>query len=454
MFFGTASIYLYNPRAFNIPSQSDPMMKIRLLFPLLLVLCAVAPALAQMQTSSATEQPQLFAPSASAAAEPVSLSIPATLSAKAIDARIEEAKRLLKSRAAAGATAPSDYVTLAALDAADGRIQLLSLEKELFLKRGSLIETTTAGGDAVRVMVVRANGVNTAVQINDTKSGRALVPLVVQYPILRGGEAREMAYYTSAHPALLSSEVVAEGSNYVRTMLDAAAARLRAGGVTIEPEIVDIAEHLCIVEHTDHKRFMSEDRGALFREILSLYALNEPDTYRYSVSVAGAGGMVQMIPSTYTMVRNLHPNITLKADFVNGMTDHANALEAMLLYMQGTWSDLVRNPEVVEALSSGIATQPELVAAGYNSNPARLPSYLKRGGADWRTLIPAETQMYLRIYSSLHQLQFSDRPAPARDRQTASVTPLLATLLSVWKMGATGSVPFINGLLPSLAIHF
>ncbi|MDX6693059.1 MAG: hypothetical protein QOF02_662 [Blastocatellia bacterium] len=373
---------------------------------------------------------------------------------QAISASIDEAKRLLKARVAGGTNSSSNYVTLAALDTGDKSVQLLSLEKELFLKRGSLIETRTAGGTPLRVTVERANGVNTAVQIYNQASGRALVPLVVQYPILRDGELREMAYYTSAHAALLSGEVVAEGNFYVRRMLDAAAARLRDEGVMIEPSIVDIAEHLCIVEHTDHKRFMSEDRGALFREILSLYALNEPDTYRYSVSVAGAGGMVQMIPSTYKMVRDQHPNIALKDDFVGGMTDHSNALAAMLLYMQGAWSDLLRNPEVVDALASGIATQPELVAAGYNSNPARLPSYLKRGGANWRDLIPTETQMYLRIYASLDQLQFKDRPAPKPASQPAGITPLLATLLSVWKMGATGSAPFIHGLLPSLAAHF
>ena len=74
----------------------------------------------------------------------------------------------------------------------------------------------------------------------------------------------------------------------MRERLDTAATALRAKGLEIEPEIVDIAEHLAIVEHTDHKRFMSEDRGALFNEILSLYALNEGDTYRYSISTAGA----------------------------------------------------------------------------------------------------------------------------------------------------------------------
>jgi len=57
--------------------------------------------------------------------------------------------------------------------------------------------------------------------------------------------------------------------------------------------------------------------------------------------------------------------------------------------------------ELLDALRSGIATKAELLAAGYNSNPVRLPVYLKNGGAEWRTLIPTETQMYLAIYSSV-----------------------------------------------------
>jgi hypothetical protein len=58
----------------------------------------------------------------------------------------------------------------------------------------------------------------------------------------------------------------------------------------------------------------------------------------------------------------------------------------------------------MSALSAKIATQPELLAAGYNSNPARLSLYLRRGGTAWRTLIPRETQMYLQIYAALDSL--------------------------------------------------
>jgi hypothetical protein len=129
--------------------------------------------------------------------------------------------------------------------------------------------------------------------------------------------------------------------------------------------------------------------------------LNAGDTYRYSVSSAGAGGMVQMIPPTYEGIREQHPKAALKTDFVEGMRDHANATQAMLLYMQDTWDYLRRQEEVSAALEGGLATQAELLAAGYNSNPMRLPKYLARGGAAWRTLIPEETKMYLRIYAAV-----------------------------------------------------
>jgi len=55
-------------------------------------------------------------------------------------------------------------------------------------------------------------------------------------------------------------------------------------------------------------------------------------------------------------------------------------------------------------MNAKVATMPELMAAGYNSNAAKLPGYLKRGGEDWKSLIPRETQMYLQIYKSFEGL--------------------------------------------------
>jgi hypothetical protein len=170
---------------------------------------------------------------------------------------------------------------------------------------------------------------------------------------------------------------------------------------------------------------MNEDQTSLFPEILSLYALNEANTFRYSVSTAGAGGMIQMIPKTYEGIRQQHPNVPLNSDFVSGMRDHANALRAMLLYMNDTWNGLAGAATVQDALNNGIATKAELLAAGYNSNPMRLPGYLEKGGNQWRTLIPAETQMYLAIYSSVDRnINFSHGQSTAT-ANSANAFPLL-----------------------------
>ncbi|HET6647644.1 MAG TPA: hypothetical protein VFH01_09990 [Pyrinomonadaceae bacterium] len=340
------------------------------------------------------------------------------LSPQAIRTRIAEAERLFKSRPKPTSLAPSiQFVTLAALEPGTPRIHHITLLKETFLTKGSEFSTTSSLGVPLNVRVLRANGVNTAVTVFDNQ-GRSLTPLLVEFPIEKRGVFRELAYYTSAHPALLSPDLSRSGQLYIRNMLDLAAKRLREKGVFISPQIIDVAERLCLVEHVDHERFRQENRAALFQEVYSLFALNEINTYRYSVSSAGAGGMVQMIPWAYNLMRQRHPAVGLMPDFVTGMRNHGNALQAMLLYMQDTWNDLAANDEVQYALNAKLATQQELLAAGYNSNAARLPGYLKRGGASWRVLIPRETQMYLQIYKNFEALV----PIKPRPTQIPSVS--------------------------------
>jgi hypothetical protein len=326
------------------------------------------------------------------------------LSPNRLRSRINEAERLMKAHPVPTAMTPSlDYVTVAALLPETSQIHLIRISKQTFLQKGSEVSAVSTLGLPVQVRIVRANGVNTAVTIFDDKN-RSLSPLVVEFPIERGGVFREMAYYTSAHPALLSPDLMKTGQTYVNSMVDLAAKRLRDRGNPIAPHLIDIAKRLCIVEHVDHDRFRNENRIALFEEIYSLYALNELETYRYSVSSAGAGGMVQMIPWTYALMRQRHPGVGLNPDFVAGMRNHGNALEAMLLYMQDTWNDLSVNEDVQAALTAKEATPTEIIAAGYNSNAAKLPGYIRRAGAGWRSLIPRETQLYLQIYQSIDSL--------------------------------------------------
>ena len=362
--------------------------------------------------------------SSSAVTGETSLSAVNKLSGAEVAEKLNEAKRLLKSRTISWQSGSPVAVDLAALDPATSEIHIMSVAKDSFLTKGAVFMLNTRSGKSVRLRIVRPNGVNTAVTVTDSE-GTALLPLLVQYPIIRDGSFAENAYYASAHPALVSSEVVAEGHRYLSTMFDRASEELQRDGVSVPADLVEIAKHLVIVEHTDHKRFREEDRAGIYPEVLALYALNQGDTYRYSVSSAGAGGMIQMIPKTYAAIRQQHMNVSLHTDFVRGMQDHSNALKAQLLYINDTWNFLSQTAEVQQALRSGIATKTELLAAGYNSNPYRLPNYLATGGSAWRTLIPAETQMYLQIYKSVDShVEFETiETVPTTDVGVATMSP-------------------------------
>jgi hypothetical protein len=335
-----------------------------------------------------------------------SISGAGTLSFAAIKSRIAEAKRQLQSRpqliSSDDPKLQTNWVRIAFVDPATQRLDFVSLSKDTFLKTGAVNQGFDGDGRQIMVRTIRANGVNTPVQIFDG-SGKTRLPLLIQYPVEKGGRYIETAYYMSTHPGLVTPEVVNAGRLYVRNVIEIARDRLKQKGVAVQPKIADIAERLATVEHVDHDRFRKEPHQNIYNDIFTLYALNEGQTYRYSVSSAGAGGMVQMIPSTYAMIRRRYPNVGLMPGFVDGMRNHVNAAEAMLLYMQMTWRDLASSPTVSEAMASGIATQEQLMAAGYNSNPARLPGYINRGGADWTGLIPRETKIYLQIYESVER---------------------------------------------------
>jgi hypothetical protein len=329
-----------------------------------------------------------------------------SLSFGEIKSKIAEAKRQLQSKpqliSSDDPKLQTNWVRIAFMDPSTSKIDYVALTKDLYLKTGAVNTSISTAGKSVTVKTIRANGTNTPIQVVDS-NGVAQLPLMVQYPVEKGGRYVETAYYMSTHPGLVTPEVVGAGKLYVHNVIEIARERLKQKGYTIPAGIADIAERLATVEHVDHDRFRKEYHKKIYDDIFALYALNEGQTYRYSVSSAGAGGMVQMIPSTYAMIRRLYPNVGLMPDFVEGMRNHVNATQAMLLYMQMTWNDLATNSSVVDAMASGIATQKQLMAAGYNSNPAKLGGYINRGGANWTNLIPRETQIYLQIYDSVER---------------------------------------------------
>ncbi len=333
------------------------------------------------------------------------------LSFAQIKSKIAEAKREMQTRPLTTASteptsteqsSPTSLVRVAYYDWQANKIDYIVLSKDAFLTANSPTPAISSNGRRVMSNTIRANGVNTPITITD-ENGKAQLPLLIQYPVEKGGRFIETAYYMSTHPGIITPDVVNAGRYYVHNVIEIARDQLRNKGYSVQPKVADIAERLATVEHVDHLRFRTEYHPNIFNDIFTLYALNEGQTYRYSVSSAGAGGMVQMIPSTYRMIRSRYPNAGLMPDFVEGMRNHVNASQAMLLYMQMTWNDLISRQTVFDAIKTGIATQEQIMAAGYNSNPSRLPGYINRGGTDWATLIPRETKIYLQIYDSLER---------------------------------------------------
>ncbi len=326
------------------------------------------------------------------------------LSFREIKNKIAEAKRQMTTRptqtALTDGSLVNDLVRLAFYDYESAKIDYAVMTKDTFLSRDAEFTSATENGKFVRIRILRVNGVNTPVMVIDA-ANRAQLPLLVQYRVIRDGIYQETAYYVSTHAGIVTPEVVSAGRLYVRNVLDLARENLRRKGIFISPQVTDMAERLSVVEHVDHLRFRKEYHPVIYNDIFALYALNEGQTYRYSVSSAGAGGMVQMIPSTYRMIRARYFNVGLMPDFVEGMRNHVNAVQAMLLYMQMTWDDLIANDTIYTAIESGVAKPAELMSAGYNSNPAKLAGYIKRGGDNWRSLIPRETQIYLQINASM-----------------------------------------------------
>ena len=129
------------------------------------------------------------------------------LSLGQIKQKIAEAKRLMQTRpmptgltgSTDGAVA-MDVVRLAFYDWKTQKLDFVVLTKTAFLSKNAELSLISSNGKAMYVRIIRANGVNTPVTIFD-QTGEIHTPLVVQYPVERGGRYMETAYYISTHRA-------------------------------------------------------------------------------------------------------------------------------------------------------------------------------------------------------------------------------------------------------------
>jgi hypothetical protein len=140
----------------------------------------------------------------------------------------------------------------------------------------------------------------------------------------------------------------------------------------------NILKILLINEHIDPSFFKTSTMArSLSEQVLTIIATNRERAYAYSISSAGARGLVQMIPSTYRMLQIKYPLAGLNPDFSSGMVDPVNAIMAQILLCDADWQTIsLRRTIAKENIGP-------YLAAAYNGGVGRVLSILSDDEVSW-----------------------------------------------------------------------
>jgi hypothetical protein len=274
---------------------------------------------------------------------------------------------------------------------------------------------------SVDIDVVRFNGVNTRFSVNKPAGGKVLALKYLITPTESGSKSQiEKDIYAGVYvpysPELATPEVSAYGAKYLDSVITAAVTELQntpsvsVPGQTvpsaIQPQLV---RALLYAEHMDTGEFLANSNTQqLIDKINVLLAGNEGETWKYSVSSAGAAGISQFIPSTYASLVKRHPEANLIPDFVSGMRNHVNGVKATFLLLD----DYISEVKSRSGSAFLAAHSFDYGVAAYNGGPVR---------------VARATIAYGPLWSQDHSADL----APLQDkltRQTAVVNTLKAQL--------------------------
>lgn len=261
----------------------------------------------------------------------------------------------------------------------------ISVARGVKLDKG--IQVLTPG---VILNVRRDNGINSDFSVISPAGGKVLA---VKYPVLNeglrfgGGSPVIEAVYTPYSPEIAADEIVAEGVRAQAEFIEKAYEKLEERRVYSSAfpgkrvsEVVpkQVLTVLLMNEHIDPGVFKTEGLARpLVEQVLTVIATNREKAYAYSISSAGARGLVQMIPSTYALIKNKYPAARLAADFSLGMADPINAVMAQVLLCDADWQS-IRSRADIPASRVG-----PYLAAAYNGGVGRVLSALANGERDW-----------------------------------------------------------------------
>lgn len=272
-------------------------------------------------------------------------------------------------------------MALAILDG-DGKIRIARA-----VKRDPGFEVLTPG---FILSMRRENGINSDISCIDPPGGKVVA---VKYPVSNErnrfgpGDPVIQAVYTPYSPEIKTEEVIKKGIDVQNGFIEKAYARLRERGVLSRAfpgrrifEVIpkDILRVLLLNEHIDPSEFKSPGfTKPLAERVLTVIATNRDKAYAYSISPAGARGLVQMIPSTYSLLLNKYSAAGLRSDFHAAMGDPINAVMAQVLLCDSDWQ-AIRSRSDLPADRIG-----PYLAAAYNGGVGRVLTVLSHDETEW-----------------------------------------------------------------------
>jgi hypothetical protein len=245
----------------------------------------------------------------------------------------------------------------------------------------------------------RENGINSDIGCIEPQSGKVLA---IKYPVdneggrFGPGPAVIEAVYTPYSGEIKSEHIVRRGIEVQSEFVEKAYRRLRDRSVYSRAfpgrRVVDVIPRqvltvLLMNEHIDPGDFRSElVTRPLVERVLTVIATNRDKAYTYSVSSAGARGLVQMIPSTYNRIASLYTSAGLMSSFVQGTEDPVNAVMAQVLLCDSDWCAIKERADIpAERIGP-------YLAAAYNGGVGRVLSCLSNDEMDWMEQPDSGTQ--------------------------------------------------------------
>lgn len=236
----------------------------------------------------------------------------------------------------------------------------------------------------------RENGINSDISCIDPAGGKVVA---VKYPVSNEGnrfgpgEDVIQAVYTPYSAEIKTEEVIKRGIEVQNGFIEKAYSRLRERGVlsrafpgrrVVDVIPKDVLRVLLLNEHIDPSEFTSPGMTKpLAERVLIVIGTNRDKAYAYSVSPAAARGLVQMIPSTYSMLLNRYTSAGLRSNFAQAMGDPVNAVMAQVLLCDSDWESIrARNDMPADRVGP-------YLAAAYNGGVGRVLTVLSHDQTDF-----------------------------------------------------------------------